>query len=125
MPGLPKVVIEAWEQREGPVVLTTVDAKGVPNAIYASCVSKYDETRLVVADNYFSKTRANLQAGSPGSILFITTEGKAYQVKGRMEYLTRGPVFDDMKSWNPAKHPGVAAACLVVEEIYTGAERLA
>ena len=73
---------------------------GVPNSIYANCVSKYNEDTLVVANNYFSKTMENIKAGNKGSILFITKEGKSYQVKGDIEYHTDGPVFEDMKTWN-------------------------
>ncbi len=124
MARLPEEVRKAWNKREGPVVLTTVDEKGLPNAIYATCVSMFDEETLVVADNYFDKTRVNLRAGSKGSLLFITDERKSYQVKGRMEYHTEGDVFQDMKKWNPEKHPGHAAAALTVEEVYSGGKKL-
>jgi len=121
---LPEVVSQAWESRQGPIVFTTVDEQGTPNAIYATCVSKYDESTLVVADNFFGKTRANIKAGSQGSILFITDEGKAYQVKGTISYTTAGAVFDDMKCWN-GERPGNAAAALSVEAVYSGSTQLA
>ncbi len=121
---LPEDVGKAWEKRKGAVVLTTVDKDGVPNSIYATCVSKYDEETIVVADNYFDKTQKNILAGSKGSVLFITDEGASFQIKGRIEYLKDGPVFDDMKKWNPTKHPGHAAAALKVEEVYSGAKKL-
>lgn len=124
MAQLPEKVVEAWEEREGPIVLTTVDKDGKPNSIYASCVSRYDEETLVVADNYFDKTRANILGESMGTILFITEEGNAYQVKGPIEYHSEGAVFDDMKSWNSDAHPGHAAAALKAEEVYSGAEQL-
>lgn len=124
MSQLPKFVSQAWDDREGPVVLTTVDANGKPNSIYATCVGKFDEETLVVADNYFDKTRSNIKAGSPGAILLITKEGKAYQVKGPLSYHENGPIFDFMKTWNPDKHPGHAAVALTVEEVYSGAEKL-
>jgi len=53
MAALPKSVVEAWEKRNGPVVLTTVDADGTPNSIYATCVSMFDDETIVIADNYF------------------------------------------------------------------------
>ncbi|MFA5258381.1 MAG: pyridoxamine 5'-phosphate oxidase family protein, partial [Opitutales bacterium] len=101
-----------------------VDSAGVPNAIYVTCVREYDGNSIVIADNYFNKTRANIQAGSSGSILFITNAGKSYQLKGRIEYHTSGPVYDAMKTWNSDKHPGVAAAALKVERVYCGGEQL-
>ena len=123
MAALPEVVSKAWDDREGPVILATVDGAGAPNAIYASCVKKFSEDKLVVADNFFSKTRANIQAGSRGALLFITNEGKAYHVKGAIDYLTDGEIFDDMKAWN-GDRPGVAAAVVNVEEVFAGAEKL-
>ena len=123
MSQLPEVVSEAWETREGPIVLTTVNEDGIPNAIYASCVRKYDESHIVVADNYFHKTKANLKAGSPASILFITDKGKAYQIKGSVTYETEGAYYQDMKEWN-GERPGHAAAVLNVEEVYSGADKL-
>lgn len=124
MPALPEIVSAAWNNREGPVVLITVDAKGNPNAIYATCVSKFREDTLVVADNFFNKTRANILADSAGALLFITKEGKSFQIKGSLEYHTEGEIFEDMKKWNPAKLPGHAAAAIKVEHVFCGAEEL-
>ena len=124
MAKLPEVVIQAWEQRNGPVILTTVDKESIPNAIYASCVSIFDDETIVVADNYFNKTKKNIFSGSRGSILFITNERKSFQIKGTIEYHQSGPIFDDMKSWNPTKHPGHGATAVKVQEVYSGAEKL-
>jgi predicted pyridoxine 5'-phosphate oxidase superfamily flavin-nucleotide-binding protein len=124
MAALPKSVVEAWEKRNGPVVLTTVDGDGTPNSIYASCVSMFDDETIVIADNYFDKTKRNIRAGCKVSLLFITDEDKAFQIKGAIEYHTSGAVFDDMKSWNPTQHPGHAAAAVKIQEVYSGAEKL-
>lgn len=124
MAHIPNAVIEAWDNHVGAVILTTVDQNSIPNSIYATCVARYGAERFVVADNYFSKTRANIESGSSASLLFITAEDKAYQIKGRIEYHISGPIFDDMKQWNPQKHPGHAAVAVVAEEIYSGAEKL-
>ena len=124
MAPLPQNIRQEWENREGPVILATVSRDGVPNAIYATCVSAFADNRLVVADNYFDKTRRNLLAGGKGALLFRSKSGKAFQVKGTLEYHTSGEVFDHMKTWNPTKHPGHGAAALLVEEVYSGSERL-
>ena len=124
MAVLPEEVSKEWENRKGPIVLSTVNKDGIPNSIYATCVSKYNEETLVVANNFFSKTLENITAGSTGSILFLTKENKSYQVKGTIEYHKDGPVFDDMKTWNPKKHPGHGATALKVEAVYSGAKKL-
>jgi uncharacterized protein len=131
--ALSKQAREAWENRDGPAVFATVGEGGVPNIIYVTCVgifggdpcvAVFAGDRLVVADNYFDKTRKNLKRGSKGAILFRTKDGKAYQVKGQLEYHSSGPIFDHMKTWNPKEHPGHAAAALLVEEVYSGAEKV-
>ena len=123
MSKLPEIIEKAWAEHEGPIVLTTVDATGMPNSIYATCVSKFKDM-IVVADNYFDKTRENLLANGSGSILFITKEGKSYQLKGTFTYNKEGEIFDDMKKWNPTKHPGHAAVALNVKEAYSGSTKL-
>ena len=114
----------AWQNHEGPAIFTTVNQAGEPNSIYVTCVDLHPDGFFVVADNYFSKTRANLQAGGSGSLLFMDREGKTFQVKGGLSYHTQGGMFDFMKSWNPAKHPGLAAAAIRVEQVFSGAEQL-
>jgi len=120
----PDKLLNAWDDRNGPIILTTVDNAGMPNSIYATCVGRLDDATLVIADNYFQKTRRNIQSGSKGSILFRTNDGTSYQVKGPLAYHTAGPAYDFMKSWNPAKHPGHAATVLTATEAYSGADRL-
>ena len=126
MAKLPEVVSKAWDKREGAIVLTTVSKDGVPNSIYATCVSKYNEEILVIADNYFSKTKENILSSSKkASILFLTKENKSYQIKGTLEYCTSGDIYTDMKKWNSTDHPGHAAVALKAEEVYSGADKLA
>jgi len=124
MPQLPEAVKAAWEKRNGPAVFATVNEGSMPNAIYVTCVALYDDGTVLIADNYFDKTRRNILAGSKGSFLFTTEGGTTYQIKGTISRHTSGPIFDHMKSWNPQKHPGYAAAALAVEEVYSGAEKL-
>lgn len=96
----------------------------MPNAIYATCVSIYKETKVLVANNFFSKTMENINAGSVGSILFITHEDKSFQIKGELNYYSEGELFDDMKKWNPARLPGHGVAVVEIQEVYAGAQRL-
>ena len=77
-----------------------------------------------MADNYFNKTRSNIKNSSKGAILFITKEKKSYQAKGDIEYLTDGPIYEDMQQWVDQKHLRIAAAVLRVDELYSGAEKL-
>lgn len=124
MAQLPESVNRAWKKRKGPVVFSTVDQKGLPNAIYATCVRMRDEEMVIIADNFFDKTKQNIFSGSRGSILFITEEDEAFQLKGNIEYHQDGSFFEEMKEWNPKDLPGHAAALVKIEEIYSGSKRI-
>lgn len=118
-------VIQAWEERDGPAVFATVDAaQSMPNAIYVGEIRYIPGKGFIIADNYFSKTRANIKRGCKGAILFLTKERKSFQVKGTLSYHTGGPIFANMQSWHDPKYPGVAAVLFRVEKAYSGAEEL-
>ncbi len=125
--GIAKLTEEvsmAWDNRKGPVVFSTVETNGNPNTIYETCVSKFDEETIVIVDNYFDKTRKKHSFREQGLSLFITNEDKSFQLKGIVEYHTSGKLFEDMKKWNPEKHPRQAATALKIEEAYAGSRKL-
>ena len=124
MKQIPQLLIEAWNSREGAIVFTTSDTNGLPNSIYAGSVKLHDNATILVTDNYFNKTRQNILAGSMGSILFLTNERKSYQIKGTISYHSSGPLFDDMKQWNPDKYPGHAVAAISIDQVFCGADQL-
>lgn len=124
MVELSEEVRQAWEQRDGVVVFTTVDKAGIPNTIYASSVLLHSSDTILIANNHFSKTLENIQSGSKGSVLFITSEKKSYQVKGSIEYHTQGPIYEGMKQWNPKQDLCQGVVALKAEEAYSGAEKL-
>jgi predicted pyridoxine 5'-phosphate oxidase superfamily flavin-nucleotide-binding protein len=119
-----KILARAWKNREGPAVLATVNATKTPNVIYVGEIQYWPGKGFIVADNFFHKTRANIQKGSKGAILFITWKRKSFQVKGPLTYHIKGPIFKKMRSAHDPKLPGVAAAFLRVKEAYSGAEKL-
>jgi len=119
-----EIVAKAWDNREGPAVLATVDALKKPNAIYVGEIRCDIREEFIVTDNYFHKTRANIKNGTTGAILFVTKERKSFQVKGALTYHTKGPIFESMRSRHNQKHLGVAAVVLRIEEAFCGAEKL-
>ncbi len=123
MAVIPERIRQAWEEVDGPWVFVTSDEHGVPNAVYVKSISIFENECIVIADNKFHKTRHNLLDGcKTGSVLFLCRDGKAYQLKGRLEYHKEGREFDAMKQKNPSHHPGYAAAVLRVEACYCGSE---
>lgn len=119
-----EILKAAWELREGPAIFTTVDKEGKPNSVYVLAMKLLDDGSIAIMDNYFNKTRANILAGSRGAFLFLAKPRKQFQAKGRIEYLTSGPVYEELKTVVDPKYPRVAAAVLHVEELYSGAEKL-
>ncbi|HOY65742.1 MAG TPA: pyridoxamine 5'-phosphate oxidase family protein [Candidatus Ozemobacteraceae bacterium] len=115
----------AWEKRDGPLVLATVDSNGTPNAVYVMSVKLLSDGRIAIADNKFHKTRGNIKNGSRGALLFMAKDHTAYQAKGTIEYVTSGKIYDDMLTWVDARYARVAVAVLHIEHLYSGAEELA
>lgn len=121
---LPDEISNAWMEREGPVVMGTINSNGVPNLIYASIVNRMKDGRIAVVDNYFDKTLANIKAGSKASILFIAKNRKAYQIKGSLQYCTEGALYNEMMTWADPKHPRKGVAILNAEEFFRGKDKL-
>jgi len=124
MTTLPPSLTQAWEEREPIAVLTTVAPDGTPNTIYVGVAGRFDDSTFFIANNYFHKTKANILAGSKASLLFLTKERKAFQIKGSITLQESGPIFDAMKKLNPENYPGHSAAVLHVEAVFSGAEQL-
>ena len=58
-----------------------------------------DET-LMVVDNSFNKTAANLQENPRASVLCYDLQTKkSFQIKGRTQIHKEGQTYDDMKTW--------------------------
>ena len=75
VPPLPAEFLQAWNEREPLAALATTAPDGEPNVIWVLCLHLTDEAQLVVADNAMSKTRTNIEAGSPGSLVFWPSPG--------------------------------------------------
>ncbi len=123
---VPENARTAWNERQGACVFTTANPDGTPNSIWVSCVKMADEETIVVADNFFDKTRKNIDLNQKVSLLYIAPEKRSFQIKGTVSYQTNGPHYDDMKKdWLDPKMPGRGAAVIQVEEVYSGAEKIA
>ncbi|MBN1402768.1 MAG: pyridoxamine 5'-phosphate oxidase family protein [Anaerolineae bacterium] len=110
-----------------PVATATPDGK--PNLVFVAFLRVIDDETLEIADNRFHKTRQNLEANPTMSVTFWSPEKTGcYQVKGRAELITQGPIYDECVAWVHQRSDRLtpkAAVRLHVEEIYSGAERIA
>lgn len=124
MPVLTDSVKKAWEDRQGPVVFTTVGKDGNQNNIYSTDASMYGEDRFVVANQFIDKSMKERLPDSTGSLVFVTSDHKLFLVKGHIHYEYKGKNYEFMKSWSDDRHPGHGAAVIDVSEIYENGERV-
>ncbi len=123
MPHLPPEALDIWNHHVGPAILSTVDPDGQPNTVYVGQV-RFEGDRFLIADVHFDKTRRNIAAGSTGSLLFITEDTRACQVKGTLTTLTSGADYDRVRYWLNDKHDLHAAVALSIDTVYRGADKL-
>ncbi|MCD6405384.1 MAG: pyridoxamine 5'-phosphate oxidase family protein [Planctomycetes bacterium] len=122
--ALPDVVEKAFKAG-GTVSVATASAEGAPNVIYVGYSKLLDDGRLVIADNYFNKTRKNIEDNPKIAVVVGSADVGSVQVKGTCKRLTSGPEYDDMLTWVADKHPRAAAVVIDIEEAYNGAKKLA
>lgn len=124
MAKLTPAALQAWQQHDERMVLTTVNSNNIANSIWVICAKLINDEQFVIVNNAFNKTLGNIKSGSKGVLLYIAPERESYQVKGSLEYYTDGPIYDDMKRWLDPKFPGKGALVLNIEEVYYGAEQV-
>ncbi|MDO9516766.1 MAG: pyridoxamine 5'-phosphate oxidase family protein [Methanosarcinaceae archaeon] len=109
-------------ESQNPTPVATVSADGVPNVALVGLLKILDDETILIADNFFNKTEANIKENPKISIVaYDSYAKKAYQVKGSVELVTSGPVYDDMVEWVHSKNanlPAKAAVVMHVEEIF-------
>lgn len=124
MVKMPKKVLKAIEDGS-PFSLATASKKGKPNVIYVGCLKALDSQTILVADNYFKKTKKNLIQNNKVDFCMLDEKAKSYQIKGTAEYLTEGKYYEEVRGWCDKKHPRKAAVLIHVKEVYNGAEKIA
>ncbi len=87
--------------------IATCDTQGIPNLAYLSQVQYIDNNHVALSYQFFNRTRQNVLAGSPVSLL-LTSHLTGAQYRLALHYLrteTAGPLFEQMK----AKLAGIAS----------------
>jgi len=106
------------------VVLSTASEKCTPNAVPVGAKKIIDDETILISDQFFNKTLANMKANPKVAVTFW--EGhEGYQLKGSVTIETTGKRFEDTAKWIeemsgkagfPLKSKG--AVILLIEEIY-------
>lgn len=121
MVKMPPEVKEALAKQK-PIPIATATKDGTPNVIFIGLMKILDDETLLLADNFFLKTAANLSENPRISVLCYDSETKrSYQIKGSAKTYKAGPIFEEMRKWvhgvNP-KLPAKAAVVVKVEAVY-------
>jgi predicted pyridoxine 5'-phosphate oxidase superfamily flavin-nucleotide-binding protein len=106
------------------VVLSTATRDGTPNAVPVGAKKIIDAETILISDQYFNKTLANMKANPRVSVMYWE-EREGYQLKGTVTIETSGPRYEDTIRWIdelsvkygvPLKSRG--AIIFKIEEIY-------
>jgi uncharacterized protein len=80
------------------VILSTATADGAPNAVPVGAKKIIDSETILISDQFFKKTLANLQANPQAAITFW--EGhEGYQLKGSVTIETSGQRYEETAQW--------------------------
>ena len=123
MAKLPEAVKKAIDKQDV-FPIATCSSEGVSNVVYVGWLKAIDDETVLIADNYFDKTRSNILSNPKMSFVVRDKDKGSFQIKGSVERLTDGPVFEEMQKWVKNSLPRVAAVVLHVEEVYNGAKQL-
>ena len=107
-----------------PVVLSTASIDGIPNAVPVGAKKIIDDETILISDQFFNKTLANMKANPKVAVTYW--EGReGYQLKGTVTIETTGQRFEETAQWieemsNKAGFPlkSKGAIILKIEEIY-------
>jgi len=121
MVKMPAEVRETLEKQK-PVPIATASKSGVPNVVFIGLLKIIDDETLMIADNFFYKTAANLTENPKISILCYSSETKkSFQIKGNVILSKEGENFNQMREWVHGinnKLPAKACVIVKISEIY-------
>lgn len=96
--------------------LATATKDGTPNVVVVAAVRLLDDESLLISDQYFLKTLANLNENGKVAVSWWGDKG-GFQIKGVAAIHTSGPVFDDNVAWMKIKWPKFKPKGAVVVKI--------
>ncbi len=100
----------------------TASNNGTPNVIPIGMCQLVDDGTIWIVDNYFLKTRENLDANPKASLFVWGPEvGACFQIKGDVEVKTEGEDYEKAYSMAKSKgdkFPAKALIVLNITEVY-------
>lgn len=105
-------------------VLATATGDGIPNAVPVGAKKIIDAETILISDQFFGKTIANMKA-NPHVALTFWEGNEGYQIKGTVTIETSGKRYEETAAWitdmgNRIGFPlsSKGAVILKIDEIY-------
>ena len=80
------------------VILATATEDGTPNAVPVGAKKIIDSETILISDQFFNKTLANLKANPKIAISFWESH-EGYQLKGTVTIETSGKLYEETAAW--------------------------
>ena len=114
--------------KTNPICVATVNNEYMPNIIYVSFLKYINDATVVIADNKLVKTKNNVLSNSNLSFVVLDPETKkAYQLKGKAEYIQKGEKYQNVCDWVQEKRPDLnpkGALYITINEIFSGDKKI-
>jgi len=106
--------------KQKPLPIATSDKTGKPNVIFVTMWKILDDETLLFVDNFFNKTRKNLEVNPNMALVVYDGDAKkSFQLKGTVDIENKGDKYIRAKEMADSKKlPGKAAVVFHVKEIY-------
>jgi len=98
------------------VFFATASKKGVPNAVPIGAFKLLDDETMLISDQYFNKTLANLKENPQAAISFWSEKG-GFQIKGTVTIHTSGEIFTKDVAWVKELKPNLIPKSAIVMKI--------
>jgi uncharacterized protein len=98
------------------VFLATSSKDGIPNVVPIGAFKLLDDERLLISDQFFLKTLANLKENPKAAISYWGEKG-GYQIKGTVTIHTNDNVFSEDVAWMKELRPTLTPKSAVIMKI--------
>lgn len=98
------------------VFIATASKKGIPNAVPVGAFKLLDDETMLISDQFFNKTLANLKENPVVAVTFWGEKG-GYQIKGTVTIHTNDEIFVKDAAWVKELKPNLVAKSAMVVKI--------
>ncbi|MEI6294403.1 MAG: pyridoxamine 5'-phosphate oxidase family protein [Methanomicrobiales archaeon] len=98
------------------VFLATSSKGGIPNVVPIGAFKLLDDETLLISDQFFNKTLANLKENPKAAISYWGEKG-GYQIKGAVTIHTNDKIFSEDVAWMKELRPSLTPKSAVIMKI--------